>query len=315
MKKNIIFFCFLFSFNVYPFWIWSPKTQEWKNPKYSALVTPYLQYRKALKYFEEKNYFLAYKEFKKLIIHYPDSEDAAESQFFIGRCLEELRKPYQAFLEYDKLITSYPNSKRINEALERIYKIGEHFLNRKPKKWMGVSLYDFVEHPAIEIFRKIIEKAPYSSYAPKSLYSLGVLLFQLQRYEEAKGTFQKLIDDYPNSQWVNPAKYYLAIVTAKGSFGYEYDSSSIKEATQKLEEFLEKNPQVKISTQANEYLRELKSREAKKNFEIASFYEKQKKIKAAIFYYQSVLRNYPESEFAQKAKKKIKELKKKYGAN
>jgi outer membrane assembly lipoprotein YfiO len=313
MKKIFILFFILFPLiNTYPFWIWSPKQKKWKNPKHSALVTPYLQCRKALKYFKKKNYDLAYKEFKKLIIHYPDSEDAAEGQYFIGRCLEELKKPYQAFLEYDKLITSYPNSKRINEAVERMYKIGEYFLQRRPKKWMGISVYDFVEHPAIEIFRKIVEKSPYSPYASKSLYNLGVLLFQLQRFEEAKDAFQKLIDDYPDSQWVEPAKYYLAVATSEGSFGYEYDSSSVKEATKKLEEFLERNPQAKISYQAKEYLKELKDMQAKKEFEIASFYEKQKKIKSAIFYYRLILKNYPETEFAQKAKQKLKELKKKY---
>ena len=57
MKKLIISLIFLsISLNAYSFWIWSPKTQKWKNPKYSAMALPYLQYEEGLKWFEEGNY-------------------------------------------------------------------------------------------------------------------------------------------------------------------------------------------------------------------------------------------------------------------
>ena len=84
MKKGLILLIlFLFPCSVYPFWIWSPKTKEWKNPKYSALATPYLQYKSALKIFEEGRYKDAYTEFRKLLTHYPDAKEAAESQLCV----------------------------------------------------------------------------------------------------------------------------------------------------------------------------------------------------------------------------------------
>jgi TolA-binding protein len=200
--RKIFIFAFLvfFSFNAYSFWIWSPKTQKWKNPKYSPLATPFLQFKEAEKYFNEKLYKEAHREFKKLLINYPDSKEAAEAQYYLGRCLEEMNQPYAAFLEYQKVIESYPNSKRINEIVEREYNIGEYFLNREPKKWLGVSLYDLVEHPSIEILRKIVDKTPYSPCAPKAQYKLGLLFMQLGRYEEAKDAFQKVIDSYPENK-------------------------------------------------------------------------------------------------------------------
>lgn len=309
MKKLFVLIAFLLvSLNVYPFWIWSPKTNKWKNPDYAAQVNPYLQYREALKFFEEAKFQAAHKSFRKIIINYPDAFEAAEAQFFLGRCLEEMKKPYDAFLEYKKVLESYPNSKRINEVLERQYKIAEYFLDKDAKKWLGVSVYDFVEHPAIEILRVIIEKAPYSQYSSSSQYKLGLLFMRLGRYEEAKEEFQKVLDNYPDSEWAVSAKYQLAVAVGRGFSGADYDASSISQATEELDDFIKKNPDSQIVDSAHKQLVDLKEKEAKKNFDIAQFYAQQKKYSSARLYYQIVIDEYPMSSYASLAEKKLKEL-------
>jgi outer membrane protein assembly factor BamD len=309
VKEIIVFLVtILFCFNAYPFWIWSSKTKKWKNPQYSPASNPYLQFKNAKEYLDKKDYKKAYKEFKKLLINYPDAKEAAEGQYYLAKCLEELGKPYEAFLEYKKLIDSYPNSKRINEAINAEYNIGEYFLNREPAKWLGLTIYDFVEHPAIEIFKEIVDKTPYSDYAAKAQYKMGVLFAQMGRYDEARDAFQKVVDNYPDNPLAVPAKYQLALVTAKGSYGGDYDSSAIEEAARRVNEFIKNNPQADISSQAKTYLRELRDKEAKKNFDIALFYEKQQKYEAAKLYYKLVSEKFPETVYAKQAKNKIEEL-------
>ncbi len=310
MRKSIILLILLlFSFDVYPFWIWSPKTQEWKNPKYAALATPYLQYKQALKSFEEERFKDAYREFKKLLIHYPDAREAAQAQYYLGRCLVKLDKHYEAFKEYQKLIDSYPNSQRINEVVEREYNIGEYFLNREHKKWLGLSLYDFVEHPSIEIFRSIVSKIPYSEYAPRAQYKVGTILVQLSRYEEAREAFQKVIDNYSDSEWAAPAKYQLALATSKASPGADYDSTYLKEAASRLDEFIKSHPEAKISRQAEDQLKMLRNKEAKKAFDTGQFYENQEKYESGIIYYKKVVNNHPDSDYYNLAVEEIEELK------
>ncbi|MBU2044205.1 MAG: outer membrane protein assembly factor BamD [Candidatus Omnitrophica bacterium] len=311
MKKGLVLLIlFLFPCSVYPFWIWSPKTKQWKNPKYSALATPYLQYKAALKIFEEGRYKEAYAEFKKLLANYPDAKEAAESQYYLGRSLEKLDKSYEAFLAYQQLIDSYPNSQRINEVIEREYNIGEYFLNREHKKWLGISLYDFVEHPSIEIFNRLVAKAPYSEYAPRAQYKLGIILFELGRFDEARDAFQKVVDNYSDSEWAAPAKYQLAIATAKAFPGADYDSSYLKEATARLAEFIKNHPEAQISVEAEGQLKILRNREAKKDFEIGQFYEGQNQYKSALIYYQKVIDNYADSDYYSQSLDKIQELNK-----
>jgi outer membrane assembly lipoprotein YfiO len=309
VKRLIITLIFLsISFKAYPFWIWSPKTQKWKNPKYSALAVPYLQYKAALKLFEEEKYKEAYREFKKLLVNYPDAKEAAEGQYYLGRCLEAMDKPYEAFLAYQKVIDSYPNSQRINEVVEREYNIGEYFLNREHKKVLGVSVYDFVDHPAIEIFKRIVDKVPYSQYAPRAQYKMGMVLMELGRYDEARDAFQKLIDNYGDSEWASPAKYQLALATASAFPGAEYDSTYLQEATERLDEFIEDHPEAKISSQAKEQLNTLRNSEAKKNFDIGQFYEKQNKYRSALIYYKKVVDNFPDSDHYAIALERIEDL-------
>jgi len=309
MRKSIILLILLlFSFDAYPFWIWSPKTQEWKDPKYSALATPYLQYKQALKYFEEEQFKEAYQEFKKLLVHYPDAKEAAEAQYYLARCLEKFDKPYDAFLEYQKLIDSYPNSQRINEVVEREYNIGEYFLNKEHKEWLGLSLYDFVEHPSIEIFARIVNKVPHSEYAPRAQYKLGMILFQLGRYEESRKAFQKVIDNYSDSEWATPAKYQLALATSQAFSGADYDSSYLQEATNRLDEFIKEHPEAKISSEAEDQLKILRNKEAKKIFDTGQFYENQDQYKSSIIYYKKVAKNHPNSDYYDLAVERVEEL-------
>jgi len=311
MKKIVIclFIFTLFTTPAYSFWIWSPKTQKWKNPKYSALATPYLQYKEAVKSFDTEDYKRAYKEFKKLLVHYPDAKEAAEAQYYIGRCLEKMDKSYDAFLEYQKVIDSYPNSQRITEVVEREYNIGEYFLNREHKQWIGISMYDFVEHPSVNIFKTIVDKVPYSEYAPRAQYKLGMIFANLSRYEEARDAFGKVLDDYADSEWAAPAKYQLATVTAKAVSGTDYDSTYLREAAERLDEFIEDHPEAQISSEAQDQLKILRGREAKKIFDIAKFYENQNKYSAAVLYYKKVTSNYSDTEYYSLSLDKIEELK------
>ncbi|MDD5070778.1 MAG: outer membrane protein assembly factor BamD, partial [Candidatus Omnitrophica bacterium] len=196
----------------------------------------------------------------------------------------------------------------INEVVKRQYEIGENFLTKSSKGWLGVSVYDFVNHPSIEIFKKIVDKVPYSPYASSAQYKLGVLYVKLGRFDDAVDEFQKVIDNYPDTEWAAPARYQLAIATSKSSYGNQYDSTALDEARKRLEEFIELHPDADISLDASKQLDSMRQREAAKNFETAEFYEKQLKFEAAILYYQIVVSDYKDSLLFDSASKSISEI-------
>ncbi len=306
MRKTICFLFFTFvCLQAYPFWIWSPKTQEWKNPKHSALATPTLQYQQAVEFFEIGEFKRAHDEFNKLLVNYPDSREAPEAQYYLGRSLEELDKPYQAYLAYQKIIQSYPNSVRIGEAIERQYNIGEYFLKREPWKVFGISIYDFVEHPSIRIFKSIVEESPYSDYAVRAQYKLGMIFLELGHFEKARLAFQKVLDNYPESRWAEPAKYQAALATAKVFPGADYDSRYLESASEKLDQFIQAHPEAQISEEARGQLAQLRNKEAEKIFETAEFYLRRNRPESARVYLSRIINQFSDTEYYQKAKEKI----------
>ena len=311
MKRIIILVIWLIlaTFDSYSFWIWSPKKDKWLNSA-AAYSGPIQELKGAMGYFDKHKYKHALKEFMKLIKRFPDSKEAAKAQYYIAVCFENVKNPYRAFLEYNKLVTTYPNSNRIQDAVAAEFRIGTEFLSWKEKRLLGVPLSLFEDHPSVEIFNKIVETSPYSEYAPRALYKLGVFLMEHSRNEEAKEAFKRLIDNYPDSEFAAKARYRLALAISSSVPGPDYDQSGISEAYRRLEEISLGNKQNgKEAKSASKEMKVIRTQEAEKDFDIASFYEKQNKFKSALVYYRIVVDKYGDTSFAETAKRKIEILK------
>ena len=74
------------------FWIWTPETNKWENPKYSVKDTPKEQLAAADQAYQAKNYSKAILEYEKLIKHYPKAKEAPAAQLGIARCYEDMGK-------------------------------------------------------------------------------------------------------------------------------------------------------------------------------------------------------------------------------
>lgn len=295
----LVIFLWLPKGPAYPYWIWTPKTGKWVNPKTVVKPSPKEQFDYAKEFYELKKYEDAKREFKKLLKAYPKSFEASESQYYLGSIEESKGNLYEAFQAYQRVIDKYPFSERIQEVIEREYKIAEAFISGEKRKAMGVVLP--VENPAIEILTKIVENSTYGPLAPKAEYKLGLVLKGLMRYYEAEEAFNKIITNYPDSEWVGAAKYQIADCRAALSRGPAYDQGAMQEAKQKFEEIVKENPEAALSVEAERNVKKLREKEAEANYNIAIFYEKQKKYDAARVYYNDTVDNYPDSPWAAKS--------------
>lgn len=287
------------------FWIWTPETQKWTNPKYAPKESPQEQLEFSKSYYEAKDYKTAYKELKKLIKHYPDSVEAPEAQFYLGLTLEEMDRPYEAYLAYQKIIDKYPFSERIEDTLQREYIVAQKLLDHK---YTLVGIEFTGENAALEIFGKIIDNSPYGQYAAASQYKMGLTLKVKGYYKDAAQEFQKVLDSYPDSEWAEPAKFQIALCTAKSSLDSAYDQSLTQDAVDKFKDFLKQHPDAEISSEAEDKIAGLREKEAESNFNIAKFYEKRESYDSAKIYYNYVVKNFPRSQWAFKSLERIQHL-------
>ena len=290
------------------FWIWTPETNKWVNPKYAVKETPGEQLQYAIEYIEAEDYNGAIRELRKLLKHYPRAKEAPEAQYHIGQCFQAQGKIFEAFKQYQEVIDKYPFSELAGDIVKKQYDIGVEILEGRRKRNKIVETLAGDHYNIVEVFRTVIKNAPYGEYAPSAQYKIGLYLQEKKMYQEARDEYEKVINDYPESEWSKAAKYQIAITDAERSADSQYDQKITQSAVEELKDFVATYPDAELSQDAKQEIRRLKEKEAENNYLIAQFYEKQRNYKAAKIYYQIVVDQYNESPWTVPSLKKIREL-------
>lgn len=304
----ILLLIFFFCTPCWAFWIWTPETNKWVNPKYSVKDTPSEQLDVVHKAYNAKKFDEAIREAKKLLNHYPKAREAAEAQYYIGLSLQDQGKPYEAYKQYQLVVDTYPFSERSSDVVKRQYEMGIAILEGQKKDktfWQSLSLK---QQDVIDIFRAVIKNAPYSDLAAAAQYKIGLYMSENHMFQEARDEFEKVINDYPNSEWAKAARYQIAHSDAKRSTDAQYDQEVTKSAVEELKDVVTNFPDAEFSKDAKNQIKQLREKEAENSYVVAQFYEKQKNFKGARIYYQTVADNYQDTSWAVKALKSIQRI-------
>ena len=285
-------------------WVWTPQT-GWIGPSGAVKDSPEEQLVFAIAFFDSQDYDRARLEFRKLLRAYRDSREAAEAQYYLGRCEEERRDYYKAFREYRKTVQTYPSTARFEDILQREYQIGNEFLAGKKRKVFGTAAVLPARDKAVEIFQAIVEDGPFSEYGQLAQYKLGLAHLALKDYEAAVGAFEQIISRYPDSPLVDDARYQIAMASLRGAFRPGYDPSPTDLAIRELETFVRTYPSGELADEARGRLAELKERRAEHEYRIAQFYEQRRHPASARLYYAAIVDEYALTSWAPKAAARI----------
>ncbi|MBF0387513.1 MAG: outer membrane protein assembly factor BamD [Candidatus Omnitrophica bacterium] len=291
------------------FWIWTPESGKWVNPKYDVKPSPKEQLSYAQGFFDEKKYPEALREYKKLLKHYGKSREAAEGQFYIGRVWEEMKKYFQAVDAYQKVIDRYPFSDLGPKVVERQYVIANLFMEGKAKDSRFATSLLGNEYNVVDVFRKVIKNDPYGAYAPSAQFKIGLFYLGRNEYSQARDEFEKTLNDYPDTKWAESARYQIAVADAKRSVPAQYDQKVTNVAVAGFEDFVKSNPESELSADAKKEIDRLRLKEAENAFVVARFYQKSKESKSALIYYQGVVDKYGDTPWAAKARTEINMIK------
>lgn len=288
-------------------WVWSPQT-GWVGPTGAVKDSPEEQLAFAVAFFDRNDYDRARREFQKLLKAYKHSREAAEAQYYLGRCREEDGDYYKAFLEYRKTIQTYPSTKRFEEILEHEYQIGNYFLAGKKRKVFGTAAILPARDKAVEVFQAIVDDGPFSEQGQLAQYKLGLAHLALSDYEPAVTAFEQLISRYPDSPLVDDARFQIAHASLKGTFRPAYDQTPTDVAVRELETFLREYPESELAKDAEGRLGELKERRAQHDYVVAQFYERRKRRDAALIYYRTIVQHFAQTSWGPKAATRIEVL-------
>jgi len=307
----LLIFCLFVDTQAFALWVWTPKTNKWINPKTEVKETPSKQLEYALGFMEAQEYKTAIKEFKKLLKRYPQAREAPRAQYYIGLCVKQKGKLFEAFKAFQVVIEKYPFSDLSKEIVQKQYEIGEELLRNKDQKNELIGSIIGTNYNIIEVFKTVIKNSPYGDLAAPSQYKVAAYLDERNIYQEARDEYEKVINDYPEAEWAKKAKYKIAMLDAKRSTTEQYDQKTTKVAVDGLQDFIKAHPKAASKEKAIKEISKLREKEAKNNWLIAEFYEKQKNHKAAKMYYQIIVNEYKDSKLAAQSLKKILDISRK----
>ncbi|MDD5680815.1 MAG: tetratricopeptide repeat protein, partial [Candidatus Omnitrophica bacterium] len=237
----------------FAYWIWTPRTNKWINPRFAVKDTPQEQMDWAMGFYDAGEYTKSINEFEKLVKNYPNSVNAPSAQYYIGRAYEAIEDYYEAFLAYQKTIDKYPYNERVDEIIERQYKIGSLFVEGQKAKIMGMKILPAMDK-AVEVLGKVVQNSPYGRYADLAQFKIGEAYKNDGFYEEAVLAYQKLIDDYPKSPLMEDAKYQIALCTYYVSRDPSYDQEFTDRALEEYKSLIEKTSDIELNKEARDAL-------------------------------------------------------------
>jgi len=296
-------------------WIWSPELKGFINPRRVVMETPELQLGYAMQLFEERRYDRSIKEYTRFLEAYHDSDLGDRAQFGIAESFENMGKIERASEEYFKVIANYSDSQLFDDVLRKEYEIADSFFQEgeRGKRWWNLFRDNGYES-ARQVYEQIVKNQPFSPRSSpyqtaEAEFRIGLSHYAQKHYLEAELQFQRVWEQYRNTQWGQEAFRGLADVLYLSASPVGYNQSHTQKAEQAYKDFLVYFPNHERRGEAEQRVMELREKQAQNEYEVGRFYEKRLQFDAAILTYRKLIRNFPDTTWGAQAGQRIENLK------
>jgi outer membrane protein assembly factor BamD len=254
----------------------------------------------------------AIKAYRTLVKKHPKDALAPGAGFRAAQLQEQTRDLMGAAEAYRWIMQAYPTDSHFAESMEGQFRIGETYLNGKKVKFLGISVANALDR-AVEIFAAIIRNAPYGKYTARAQFDIGLAREKEGANDAAIQAYQAVVDKFPSDPVAVDAQYQIGYIWFSAARQGTKDYAATEKARTAYQDFLFRFPNSEKSAQAKSNLALLQRKQTSTSFLIAKFYDKQKYYRAAVIYYNEVIRQQPGSTESERAKKRIDQLRAKVG--
>ena len=222
------------------------------------------QYYLALSYFGDKEYEVANVEFNRLAVNYPASTYAEDAIFMKAVCLYKGTPTHfgldqsdllVSIKQFEEFIIDFPESNVIGEAQN--YLLEAHTRLAKKHYNSGVVYNRIGTYKAAEIyFQKVVDEFTDTEYAPLATFGLAEMKFKLKEYKLAKEKFSDFMIVFKDHLLVEKAKEYMEKAAFKaGEFSFK--KKEFPEALEFFQAYVAEFPASKHSKKASEYIEKI----------------------------------------------------------
>jgi len=271
--------------------------------------------------FDAEDFGLAIKAARRTVKVWPLSDYAPQAQYLLGRSYQAKGNTEKAFATYQTLLEKYPKFPNTQDVLQRQFEIANLYLAGKWfKLWGAIPLFPSMEK-TVGMYQKIVRSGPYSPVGPQAQLNIGAarenqasFFNKVDPFREAVLAYETAADRYHDrAEVAAEALFKAAMAYDHQASKADYDQSVAQKAYATFLDFITLYPNDDRVEEAQDKLAELRTEQARGNFNIAHFYEKKKRWPAAMIYYNEAFLSDVNGPFAEEARQKLDALRLRVG--
>jgi outer membrane protein assembly factor BamD len=166
---------------------------------------------------------------------------------------------------------------------DELYQLGETELDKKR----------YAE--AREYFRKVVERHPNSSYAPRARFLIGESYYREPDFDKAAKEFEAFLAFYPRHQIADLVQFRLAMSYYDQMKPIEQEQVFAQKAMDQFKKLVKDYPESRYATDALAKIEVCRGRLAQKEVWVAAYYMNQGNAAGARQRLEKVIKDYPRS--------------------
>lgn len=226
----------------------------------------------------------------------------AQAEALIGRKqFDEAHALLQRFLD------QYGGMAITVDALRLEFIVAEAYLGGVKRKVWGIFPVSAVDE-GHKILDGIIADYPDTKLAELAQKAKADRLFAAGDHDLAELEYARMLREFAQSRYQEYALRRAADAALASFAGVEYDEAALIEAQERYEDFRVRFGSTADREQVSVILESIRQSRAEKEFRIGVYYERTDHLSSAVFYYQLVLKEWPDTIAAVKAASRLEML-------
>lgn len=250
----------------------------------------------------------AIKLYAKVADAYPFAPSAPEARFRQAELLEESGSVVKSFEAYQSFLTRYQRSGNYSKALDRQASMAQRAADGEVRSSFAGLKTRLDTKKVVEMLGNVRDNAPRSVTSAKAQFTIGELYQGKKKSKEAIEAYRKLVRDQPDSSYAPESLFRVGIVLMEDADRGNHNQATLDLAREAFSDYLLQYPGHSKNAEARRLSSNLKSRELDRSLGIAEFYDKTGQTESAKVYYRDVLKRSASGNAHDKAKSRLKEL-------
>lgn len=292
----------------------------------AAVVKARTSFDRAAEYFRQNNYSKAAGDFHWIVKNFKDTPIEEDALFMEAECYFKMDKYPSAQDKYTELMTRFPTTRFMPQAVQRTYDIAYFWLEdsrlrsqgKESKHYAITNMINILdpkrplldtEGRAVEAIQSIQAAEPAGPLTDHALMMAAAHSFTGENYVKAAGYYEQVAVDMPKSEHAQKALVLGAQAYKRAYEGPNYDGVDLENAF-KLTTSALKRPDLPDDQRARleADLRVIYLERAKRDFASGEQYRRMRRPGGARYYYQLVMKKYPDTDWARRAKDELDKL-------